>query len=105
MKHIKKFENLNNINIQDGDYIIWVDNRIDVEILEVTRSEITPNGSRYWSRIIYTYTEEKGLVYLNQSAEAFFRDSDFESIRYVSTSLKDCIKNLDVVIAEDKYNL
>lgn len=105
MKHIKKFENLNNINIHDGDYIIWIDDNIDVEIIEVTRIEIAPERTRYWSRIIYTYSNKKGLLYLNQTNEAFFKDTDMHHIKYVSTSLKNCIKNLDIIIAEDKFNL
>ena len=104
MKHLKKFKN-NNINFKTGDFIIWQGNDFYLEILEIIRIELSSIKNKYWSRIIYTYNSKKGLVFQNQTSEAFFTDVDLEDVKYISNNIEDCIKNIDVIYDSNKFNL
>ena len=103
MKHLKQYESDDTIN----KYIIWfwkdhqgVD---DYEIIEVTEH----HNDIYWSKTIYTYRSENNTIEFvnNKKSESWSAKNSKEFIILSSDNIDDCLKELNIIITTNNYNL
>lgn len=96
----KLYESENSVNLKRYAIWHWTHND-DYDIIEITEIENT----KFWSRDIYCYYDNENELNFVNSHKKESSNIFTKNVIFSSDNLKECLEELETILAAKKYNL